>query len=190
MADRLPGNWHNIQSLLGPSYLCGYCNVLVGTNAAYHIAETPNKYYIRICPKCNRPTFIEEGRQTPGVSFGNPAGHLPKEVEPLYDEARICTAVGAHTAAVLAARKILMHLAVEKEAKPGLSFIDYVEYLAEKGFVPPNGKGWVDYIRKKGNEANHQILLMNEEDSKKLITFLEMLLKFIYEFPAEIPKSL
>jgi hypothetical protein len=40
-----------------------------------------------------------------------------------------------------------------------------VEQGAAKGYVPPNGKAWVDVIRTKGNEANHQIQLMNAGDA-------------------------
>jgi hypothetical protein len=54
--------------------------------------------------------------------------------------------------------------------------------------VPPNGKHWVDHIRKKGNEATHEIALMGADDAADLIVFSEMLLKFIYEFPNRIPK--
>jgi len=65
--------------------------------------------------------------------------------------------------------------------------MEYVNYLSEIGYVPPNGKHWVDHIRKKGNEATHEIALMDENDAKELITFTEMLLKFIYEFPTTVP---
>jgi hypothetical protein len=82
-----------------------------------------------------------------------------------------------------------MNLAVNLGAKPGEPFIVYVEYLAANGYVPPNGKGWVDHIRKKGNEATHEIVLMQQKDSEELIAFAEMLLKFIYEFPSKIPPS-
>lgn len=81
-----------------------------------------------------------------------------------------------------------MHIAVAQGAKEGESFLGYVTYLADKGFVPPNGRGWVDHIRAKGNEANHEIKLMTPEDSAELVGFVEMLLKFIYEFPNRIPK--
>jgi hypothetical protein len=47
-------------------------------------------------------------------------------------------------------------LGVAEGAKEGLSFQAYVDHLSAKGYVPPNGKGWVDHIRKKGNEANHE----------------------------------
>jgi len=55
------------------------------------------------------------------------------------------------------------------------------------GFVPPRGKPWVDYIRTRGNEANHETQIMAAEDSRTLIAFVEMLLRFIYEFPSLVP---
>jgi len=115
--------------------------------------------------------------------------NLPDLVAKLYEEARIASAAGAHTAAVLATRKLLMHIAVDQKAPTNKSFIEYVEYLAKNGFVPPNGQTWVDHIRKKGNEANHEIILMTDSDSRDLITFVEMLLKFIYEFPSRVPRA-
>jgi hypothetical protein len=82
-----------------------------------------------------------------------------------------------------------MNIAVGLGAPAGEPFMKYVEYLANKGYVPPNGKGWVDHIRKKGNEANHEITLMNKTDAEELIVFSEMLLKFIYEFPQRVPQT-
>jgi len=82
---------------------------------------------------------------------------------------------------------MLMNIAVEEGDKEGKNFVSYVEYLSEKGFIPPNGKKWVDYIRTKGNEANHEIALMSEEDAHLLLTFVKMLMKFIYEFPGMLP---
>jgi len=81
-----------------------------------------------------------------------------------------------------------MNIGVAEGAPEGETFISYVNYLANKGFIPHNGKHWVDHIRKKGNEANHEIKLMTNEDAVELINFLEMLLKFIYEFPNLVPK--
>ena len=94
--------------------------------------------------------------------------------------------VNSFTAAVLTCRKLLMHLAVEKGAPTGKSFLEYVEYLSQMGYVPPDGKSWVDHIRRKGNEANHEIKIMSSDDAKDLIEFSEMLLKFVYEFPAKV----
>lgn len=80
-----------------------------------------------------------------------------------------------------------MNVAVDKGAPEGESFIGYIDYLDSKGYVPPDGRGWVDHIRKKSNEANHEIALMSRNDAQELITFLAMLLKLMYEFPAKIP---
>jgi len=83
-----------------------------------------------------------------------------------------------------------MNIAVSKGATEGQNFTYYVEFLSDKNYIPPDGKEWVDYIRKKGNEANHEITIMKEEDAKDLINFIEMLLKFIYEFPALVSKKI
>ncbi len=82
-----------------------------------------------------------------------------------------------------------MNIAVAKGAPEGLSFIKYVEYLSENNYVPPDGKEWVDHIRTKGNEAAHEISSITENDAKDLITFIEMLLKIIFEFPASIKRK-
>ena len=81
-----------------------------------------------------------------------------------------------------------MHIAVAKGAQAGESFLSYVQYLADKNYVPPDARPWVDHIRAKGNEANHQIAIMKREDAEELIAFCEMLLKIIYEFPAAVKR--
>ena len=79
-----------------------------------------------------------------------------------------------------------MNIAVDKGAEEGQSFIQYVEYLYNNNFIPPDGKEWVDHIRTKGNEATHEIQLMEKGDAINLLDFTEMLLKFVYEFTARI----
>jgi hypothetical protein len=83
---------------------------------------------------------------------------------------------------------MLMNIAVQEGAAEGLKFIEYVTYLSDHGYVPPNGKHWVDHIRKKGNEATHEIALMSDSDARELVSFVEMLLRFIYEFPKMVPQ--
>jgi hypothetical protein len=158
-----------------------------GWQALHPTRRTPVGF-IYICHQCGRPTFIDDsGKQTPGAVFGNPVNDIQdKSVESLYDEARSATAAGAYTAAVLCCRKVLMHIAVSRGAKAGESFISYVQYLADKNYIPPDARDWVDHIRTKGNEANHEIAIMAKADAEELISFLEMLLKVIFEFPAVI----
>jgi hypothetical protein len=45
----------------------------------------------------------------------------------------------------------------------------------------------VDHIRQKGNEATHEIPSVSEADAKDLLTFMEMILKLVFEFPNRIP---
>jgi hypothetical protein len=187
--------WNRIDGLPPSSYVCGYCNHTVGPDKGWQTTQThvfngravPDGH-VYVCSFCGKPTYFDTmDKQYPGAPFGNDVDSLPKDVAALYDEARDCMPVNSFTAAVLTCRKLLMHLAVEKGAPEGKNFLEYVQYLADNGYVPPNGKGWVDHIRRKGNEANHEIKIMLEADAKDLIAFSEMLLKFMYEFPAKVP---
>jgi hypothetical protein len=147
--------------------------------------------YIYICHHCSRPTFFDpEGDQVPAVTYGNSVNDVTDpSVQVLYEEARRSTGAGANTAAVLCCRKILMHIAVSKGAETGKSFAVYVDFLSAKNFIPPDAKPWVDHIRTKANEANHEINLMKADDAKELLQFVEMLLKIIFEFPAAVKKK-
>ena len=84
-------------------------------------------------------------------------------------------------------RKILMHVAVEKGAEENKSFKHYVDWLVDERYVPRGGEGWVDYIRTRGNEANHEIAPINADDAKALLFFTEALLRNVYELPSAIP---
>ena len=187
-------NWANIIALPSKSYICGNCGNSLASAKGFS-ASSPSHgrivANIYICHFCFRPTYFdEEGNQILGSPYGSKVNNLPSEVETLYNEARNCTSCSAYTASVLCSRKLLMNIAVSKKAAEGLKFIEYVEYLSNQHFIPPDGKDWVDHIRTKGNEATHEISIMKKEDAEELITFIEMLLKFIYEFPATIKSKI
>jgi hypothetical protein len=97
--------------------------------------------------------------------------------------------VSAFTSSVLATRKLLMNVAVSQGADPNKTFQVYVNYLADKGYVPPNAKPWVDHIREKGNEATHEIPAI-KADAKDMLTFMEMILKLVFEYPQRVPKPI
>lgn len=178
--------WENLVEMPSLSFVCGYCGNMIASNRGYKGGGVA--YRIHICPHCCNPTYFRsENQRWPGISPGKEVPHLPEKVCALYREARNCVSVGAHTSSVLTCRKLLMNIAVEQGASTGKKFIEYVEYLALQGYIPPNGRRWVDHIRKKGNEATHEINLMNQNDAEELIIFAEMLLRFIYEFPNRIP---
>lgn len=188
-------SWGELKDVPQTSYRCGYCGDKVSCNKGLHYVDertTANKSRagVLICPECGGATFVYPVTNEifPMAAFGSPVAHLPAEIYSLFDEARNCTSNNNFTAAVLICRKLLMHIAVAQGGKEGENFIYYVNYLANNNYIPPNGKHWVDHIRNKGNEANHEIVMMEANDAKELITFIEMLLRFIYEFPNSIPK--
>jgi len=176
--------WQNLADIGPRSYKCKFCDKDVATRMGYYRKGVPHQ--ISICPNCANPTYFLGTEQIPAPLLGNTVDELPENINALYDEIRDCTGINAYTSAVLSCRKLLMNIAVEQGADEGKSFLEYVEYLSGKGYVPPDGKEWVDHIRKKGNEANHEIVLMDQDDALDLINFSEMLLKFIYEFPKRL----
>lgn len=184
--------WQNIMTIGTWKYVCGHCGYNVASTQGFFAKNETHGYQncqIYICPNCACPTFTLGSKRVPGVAPGNPVEHLPVDIETLYTEARQAISVNAYTAAVLACRKLLMNIAVNHGAKEGVTFVSYVEHLANAGFVPPNGRRWVDHIRLKGNEATHEIRLMSSTEATELISFAEMLLKFVYEFPNKLPSS-
>lgn len=188
--------WLSASDILACDWTCGYCGNVVGGNRGYRREErvgSPefDKSRIYICPRCERPTaFVvsDDGNvdQVPGPMEGAVIQGLPETVSALYDEIRKCVQAGAYTSAVLSSRKMLMHIAVDNGAKEGLSFAQYVGWLNEAHYIPPNGTAWVDEIRKRSNEQNHEIALASREDATQLLDFIEMLLRFAYEFPSRV----
>jgi len=187
--------WENLLGIASRKYVCGYCGSALASDKGWRASETPSAptiAYIFICHYCSKPTFFDSnGIQTPGTVSGDPVRDITDaSVAKLYDEARHTTSAGAYTATVLCCRKLLMHIAVSKGAKTGESFASYVQFLTDKNFIPPDAKDWVDHIRTKGNEANHEIVIMTKDEAEELLSFLGMLLKIIFEFPAAVKRRL
>lgn len=187
--------WYNTSDMSSMGWTCGYCGRAVCGSVGYHRnATSDDSRVIYICPHCENPTaFVrnDSGRyeQFPDAVRGNEVGSLPPSVASLYGEVRRCIQYTAYTSAVLGMRKLLMHVAVDKGAPENCAFISYIDFLNDNGWIPPSGRDWVDAIRKGGNEATHEIVLMSEEDAVRLLDFAEMLLKIVYEFPAKINPS-
>ncbi len=190
--QRIDGGWSGFSSHSDVRYLCGWCGDRVTStfgadlrNSSGIIAAT-----VRVCPACNRTSYLElRGPQVPRFAAGSTVPNLPSDLEALYEEARRCTAHDAFTAAVLVLRKLLMSIAADKGAAAGLGFVEYVDYLEKNGYIPKDARPWVDHIRQRGNEANHEIHLMQAGDARELIDFTQMLLTIMYDFPSRIPKS-
>lgn len=184
--------WKNKFEIYNYKYKCGHCNCIVGTNNGY---ATTNSYLqsnpiqkIYICPNCKKPTYFDlDLSQYPGAKLGDNIKNIDKEeVSRLYDEARNCFSVNAFTSVALCCRKLLMNVAVDLGAEENKSFVYYVNWMDENNYILPNAKKWVDQIRKIGNEATHEIHIIDKDDAEKSLKFIEMILKLVYEFPAMV----
>ena len=191
--------WTNVSETAPIDWTCGYCGNIVGGSTGYLRGNRPHptafdRSKIYICPRCERPTaFIVTGdggvEQVPGPMEGAAIQGLSETVSALYDEIRKCVQAGAYTSAVLSSRKMLMHIAVDNGAEEGLTFARYVDWLSDAHYIPPNGAEWVDEVRKRSNEQNHEIVLASREDAMQLLDFIEMLLRFCYEFPSRVRRK-
>ena len=189
-------NWRNAEKSPSKDYKCGHCasNIVsgIGYSALSNVgASTGIVARIYICHKCNQPTFFDRfNNQIPGPIIGNRVKYIPDEdVENIFKEAKACFSISAYTSSVMCCRKLLMNLSVSEGAKEGKNFTDYVNYLNDKNYIPPNGKKWVDSIRKLGNSANHKIEFKTQKEAERILNFTEMLLRFIYELPGIMTES-
>lgn len=184
------GGWHRFSTVSTKTFVCGHCGKDVASEKGDYTSTTTLSLigYVHVCPNCNRPTFFFQNEQVPGELPGKPIDSLPDFIEKLYLEAQRCISVGSNTACILVCRKLLMHIGHDKGAPEGAKFIQYINYLHDNHYIPPDGKGWVDYIRNKGNEANHEIVIAGKDEAVGLLVLTEMLLRIIYELPNRVPK--
>jgi hypothetical protein len=189
----MPHGWKSIYDVSEWRYHCGACGER--TTGHFGIWQLTQDGGVRacvvICSHCGCPTYFQGIKQTyPKPRYGQPVeGITDQGVLSLYGEARHCTSYGAFTSAVMLCRKILMHVAVSLGAKPNQNFKEYVDYLDGEGYTPPKGKEWVDDIRDKGNEANHEIRIVSEEEAQKTLYFTGLVLQLIYSAPHYLKKA-
>jgi hypothetical protein len=189
----MPHGWRDIYDVGESRYQCGACGER--TTGQFGIWQQTRDGGVHgrvvICSHCGCPTYFESIEQTyPKPRYGQPVEGITDEgVLRLYSEARHCTSYGAFTSAAMLCRKILMHVAVSLGAKPNQNFKEYVDYLDGEGYTPPKGKEWVDDIRDKGNEANHEIRIVSEEEAQKTLYFTGLVLQLIYSAPHYLKKA-
>ncbi|MCW5769114.1 MAG: DUF4145 domain-containing protein [Phycisphaeraceae bacterium] len=83
-------------------------------------------------------------------------------------------------------RSLIMHVAVDRGAKENQVFASYVEYLNTNRYVPPTVTEYLDRVRLLGNRAAHDIDPVDPEEVEKLLAFVEVLLRLIYDFPSRL----
>lgn len=169
-------SWHE--------YICGHCNTKVsGAVVCGYYFETPfNIVKWLWCTNCGEGSVLTtDGNIYPGIPFGPNIEGLPEDVSNAYKESRKCISINAYTSCELICRKILMHIAVEKGAKEGDTFENYIKHLESSGFVTPPMKNWVNLIREHGNKAAHILETPDKDRAESTLMFTAELLRLIYE---------
>jgi hypothetical protein len=81
-----------------------------------------------------------------------------------------------------------VNIALSKGARKGLKFAEYVHYLLDKGYVPPEGKRLIGPIRERWDNAPPapSIEIIKKGEAETLLSFTEILLKHVFEFPGSV----
>lgn len=176
-------NWRYAEKMQSKSYICSYCGQDICSEEGYRDSMETQKIYI--CHKCKKPTYFDsqiDANQYPGPKYGKSfVLPIPKDINLLYEEARSAYSVNAYTAVGMCCRKLLMNICVNLGAEEGLKFVQYVDYLDKENYIPRGSKKWVDVIRKKGNEATHQINFLSKKDAQQMLDFCAIIITVIYE---------
>lgn len=183
------------------SFTCSFCGNKVTSDKGIALVEDVNSIPsdtrvkphkpasgVYLCINCYRPTFVFENEQFPEPGIGETLTKLPDDINSIYEEARDCYSVRAYTGVTLLCRKLLMHVAVNFGAKKGDTFVHYIEFLNDKGYITATSRNWVDKIRSFGNEANHKIDIETSDRAKMILQFTEMILKCDFEYPEICPE--
>ena len=176
-------------------FICSFCGADSSATKGWlmsvrHRSNMRNEMmgYIRsihVCQRCFQPTYInEDGKQFPSMKFGTSIPHLPKEINSLYEEARRGMGAGNHASVAMCCRVLLMHIAVDLGADKNKKYAWYIQWLLDDHHVPVKWKSWVDKIKNVGNEVNHEIPQISEEDAEMVLKFTEALLRILFEYSA------
>lgn len=192
--DRDRYEWDRQLEVPRKSWKCGYCGNTVSSDRGYRCRDrrtnTP-KLTIRTCSGCLLPTvFLEpDGDYRPRPKPGREVKNVPEPISTLYDEARESAGAGAPTAAVMACRVILSHIAVLRGAKSRGTFDEHIDHLESLNYFSPEGLGLAKYVKRLGSDANHKTKVMSDEDAKKSIAMVESLLIHIFELHSQVPEE-
>lgn len=180
--------WKNLIAIKAKDFRCGHpdCGREVASDKGYSSDSAGTIY---ICPRCQRPTYFAGGKQIPDVAPGNEVQQVPKDVNGLYLEARNCVSVSAYTASVLACRKLLMNIAVTQGARGERTLWSMSSTSPTRDLCRRMARVGLTTLGRRETRQRTRFPTWSGGDAEELIAFAEMLLKFIYEFPAKVPAA-
>lgn len=163
------------------SAICPYCGKqTVAAVIAMSINTSPEAAWLR-CTGCDRGFVRNDGQIAPALLPGESIEGLPADVLSAYTEARQAAGLNAFTSCELMCRKILMHVAVDKGASEGKTFVEYLDHIENSGYATPPMRSWLDLIRQHGNSSTHRLEPASRERATTTLAFTAQLLRLVYE---------
>jgi hypothetical protein len=162
-------------------------------------AQLPHGSYvhqIQTCQACGgivyRMIDTREGRPTieqwplKQIRPAHPA--VPGPIAADWREAHLCLSVGAFRGAAAMARRAVQGIAIERGAKDAPLNAQLKE-LEVSTTLHPAMVEWADHIRLLGNAGAHPgadgLETVSEDEAREVVLFLDELLRWLYELPAE-----
>ena len=160
-------------------FTCAFCDIKTGGYVVASHLDAGIEWLI--CINCKRGSVINDINVSPHPLLGRSILGLPEIIDIVFTEARQSLSTNSYTACELTCRKLLMNVAVDKGAKENQSFIFYIDFLEDNGYITPPMKSWVNKIRENGNESTHEIKAPNQKRANDTLEFTTQLLLIIYE---------
>jgi Domain of unknown function (DUF4145) len=121
-----------------------------------------------------------------GIRPAHPS--VPAPIGADWREAHLCLSIGAFRGAAAMARRAVQGVAIEQGAKDAKLSAQLKE-LEAKATLHPTMVEWADHIRLLGNVGAHPgadgLETVSEDEAREVVRFLDELLRWLYELPAE-----
>jgi hypothetical protein len=117
-----------------------------------------------------------------------PSGNWPPLVQRFWMQAHQSLSAEIWDGASVMTRSA-MQVTLREQGAKGRTLKDEIEDLAVKNMLPPAMKEWSTELRLLGNESAHPELDQTDADPQDIrdaIQFLDLLLNYIYDLPAQI----
>ena len=164
-----------------------------------------------ICRHCEQCVIVIEeewiGEQPSRLGFGKggvvsyrgihwwPLPHtklskdIPQDVSNIFDEAVTTYYANAPRATAVMLRRTVESIAVHFGETEGV-LANRLKSMAEKNILQPSLADWAKEVRLIGNQGAHfdPANDVSMEDAKQLLTFVQELLRYLFELPAELQR--
>ncbi len=114
---------------------------------------------------------------------------VPIQIAEVFQEAVLAQHAGCPRAAAVMARRTLEAITLDKGEAKG-SLVDQLNNLALRGVLLPTLAEWSKEVRLMGNVGAHfdPINSVSTKDAEDLISFVQELLRYLYELPADLSR--